>query len=62
MKLENDLRDAMQGAEAEVRRGIAYLNDRIVPEVRSHTLEACRSAAGELRKLADRLERSGKPR
>ena len=56
MGLDNDVRDIAQGAEAELRRVIAYLNDRVVPQVRTQSLQAYHAAAVELRKLADKLE------
>lgn len=59
MSLESEVRDVARDAETEVRRVITYLNDRVVPDIRAHTRTAMRSAADELRKLADRLERRG---
>jgi bisphosphoglycerate-dependent phosphoglycerate mutase len=43
--------------EEEVRKVIAYLNDEVVPKVRQNSSEAIRSAADQLRKLADHLEK-----
>ena len=37
-------------------RVIAYLNDEVVPEVRRDGSRALRAAAGELMKLAERME------
>jgi bisphosphoglycerate-dependent phosphoglycerate mutase len=43
--------------EEEVRKVINYLNDEVVPKVRQNSSEAIRTAAEQLRKLADHLER-----
>ncbi len=42
--------------EEEVRRVIAYLNDRVVPQVRRESSTALRAAAEQLRRLAEQLE------
>ena len=42
--------------EKETAELIAYLNDEVVPAVRSHSSKAVRTAAGKLSKFADFLE------
>lgn len=42
--------------EDEVRKVIAYLNERVVPEVRENSGKALRVAAEQLSRLADHLE------
>jgi hypothetical protein len=37
---------------------IQYLNDEVVPEVRTHSTSALRQAAQEITKLADYLDKS----
>jgi hypothetical protein len=44
--------------EEDVKRVIAYLNDRVVPEVRQNGSKALRMAAEQLTRLADHLERT----
>lgn len=44
-------------AEAEIRRIIAYINDEVVPGVRSQSFTALRRAGEQLTKLADELEK-----
>jgi len=44
--------------EQDVKRVIAYLNDRVVPEVRQNGSKALRIAAEQLTRLADHLERT----
>lgn len=54
--LEARLRDAAAHAQEELRRVAAYLNDEVVPEVRRNSSGALRTAADELRKLAEQLD------
>lgn len=42
--------------EEEVRRVVKYINDEVVPEVRSNGSDALRAAATELHKLADYMD------
>ncbi len=53
---EQRLTEVGTQAEAEVRRAIAYLNNEVVPEVRRDGARAMKGLAGELRRLADRLD------
>jgi bisphosphoglycerate-dependent phosphoglycerate mutase len=43
--------------EEDLKRIIAYLNDRVVPEVRENSSKALRIAAEQLNRLATHLER-----
>ncbi len=43
-------------AEVEVRRLIRYMNDEVVPDVRRQSSTALRSAAEQLRTLAQTLD------
>ena len=43
--------------EEEVRRVIAYLNDEVVPQVRRNSSEALHTAADQLNRLAEHLDR-----
>ncbi len=54
--LESRLRDAASHVEEDLRRVAAYINDEVVPEVRRNSSDAIRTAADELRKLAERLD------
>ena len=42
--------------EKETAELVTYLNDEVVPAVRSHSSKAVRTAAGKLSKFADFLE------
>ncbi len=55
-KVDEHLGDFPDRFEAEVRRVIAYLNDRVVLEVRENGSKALRVAADQLNKLAEHLE------
>lgn len=43
--------------EEDLKRVIAYLNERVVPEVRENSSKALRIAAEQLNRLASHLER-----
>jgi hypothetical protein len=42
----------------ELRHTIAYVNNAVIPQVRSESIAAMRTVADKLRDLADRIERS----
>ena len=54
------LKDALPRVEAEVKKVVQYINDRVVPEVRRDSTDALRAAAEQLRKLADYMESAHK--
>jgi hypothetical protein len=53
------IEEAVELIEMELRHAIAYVNDAIVPQVRSESISAMRTVADKLRNLADRLDQSG---
>lgn len=53
------IEEAIELIEMELRHAIAYLNDAIVPQVRSESISAMRTVSDKLRNLADRLDQSG---
>lgn len=53
----NKVQDAVQSAEAELKKLIQYLNDEVVPAVRKEGAEALTAAARQLRELATKLEK-----
>lgn len=55
---EARLREAAAHVETDLRRLIDHLNDEVVPDVRRNGSAALRSAAGELQRLAERMENS----
>lgn len=55
-RIDEKLSDAIPRIEADVQRVVRYINDEVVPQVRRESSEALRSAAEQLRKLADYME------
>ncbi len=55
--VEETLRDAAKKLEAELQQAVAYINDRVIPDVRKHSSEGLRLAAQNLHRLAEALER-----
>lgn len=53
---ERQVRDAAGRAEEDLRRVVDYINDEVVPEIRANGSQALRVAAGELQKLAERMD------
>jgi hypothetical protein len=52
----------MELIEMELRHTIAYVNDAVVPQVRSESVAAMRKVADTLRNLADRIDQQKGPR
>ena len=50
------LEEAMELIEMELRHAIAYVNDAVVPQVRSESISAMRKVSDTLKNLADRME------
>jgi hypothetical protein len=59
---EERLHQAGNRLEDEVRRVIQYINDEVVPEVRRNGSSALRTAAAELEKLANHMDRKSGPK
>lgn len=53
------IEEAVELIEMELRHAVAYVNEAIVPQVRSESITAIRSIADSLRTLADRLDQKG---
>jgi hypothetical protein len=49
--------EAMQTLEAGIRQATAYVNDNVIPQVRSDSIGAMRTLADTLRDFADRLDK-----
>lgn len=54
--------EAIELIEMELRHAIAYVNDAVVPQVRSESIAAMRKVADTLRNLADRMDQPKEPR
>ena len=48
--------EAIELIEMELRHAIAYVNDAVIPRVRSESISAMRKTADKLRELADRID------
>ena len=51
--------EAIELIEMELRHAIAYVNDAVIPQVRTESITAMRTVADTLRNLADRFEERG---
>jgi hypothetical protein len=52
------LEEAIELIEMELRHAVAYVNDAVIPQVRSESISAMRKVSDTLRSLADRMEQS----
>ena len=50
------LQEATERVEQDLRRVVTYINDEVVPDIRRNGSEALRAAAAELQKLAQRMD------
>lgn len=48
--------EAIELIEMELRHAIAYVNDAVVPQVRSESISAMRKISDKLKNLADRMD------
>jgi hypothetical protein len=54
------LEEAMELIEMELRHAIAYVNDAVIPQVRSESITAMRKVSDTLKSLADRMEQKSR--
>ena len=54
--------ETAERVEKEAAEFIKYLNDEVVPAVRTHSTKALRIAAGKMQELADYMEKHSAPR
>jgi hypothetical protein len=52
------IEEAIETIELELRHAAAYVNDAVIPQVRTESISALRTVADSLRKFADRLDQS----
>ncbi len=50
------LDEALELIEMELRHAISYVNDAVVPQVRTESISAMRKLSDKLRNLADRMD------
>jgi hypothetical protein len=56
------IEEAMELIEMELRHAIGYVNDAVIPQVRSESISAMRKVSDTLRNLADRMEKAQQQR
>lgn len=56
-RVSQTINDATQRLEKEIPEFIKYLNDEVVPAVRTHSTKALRVASQKLSEFADYMER-----
>jgi hypothetical protein len=61
-KLDQEIDDATRKLETESDRVIAYLNDEVVPAIRQGSSKALRTAAEQLSRLAEYMDRNRRGR
>lgn len=57
-KLDAEFGEAAQKVDREAEKVIAYLNDEVVPAIRTHSTKALRVAAEQLSKLAEYMDKN----
>jgi hypothetical protein len=56
------IEEAVELIEMELRHTIAFINDSVIPQVRTESIAAMRTLADRLRELADRFDQPKGPR
>jgi hypothetical protein len=56
------IEEAMELIEMELRHAIEYVNDAVIPQVRTESISAMRKVSDTLRNLADRMDQAQHPR
>jgi hypothetical protein len=52
------IEEAIELIEMELRHAAAYVNDAVIPQVRTESISALRTIADSMRKFADRLDQN----
>ncbi len=60
-RVSQRIEEAIELIEMELRHAIAYVNDAVVPQVRSESIAAMRKLSDTLRNLADRIDQPKGP-
>lgn len=55
------IEEAVELIEMELRHAVRFVNDAVIPQVRSESIAAMRTVADKLRDLADRFEKAKGP-
>ncbi len=57
-KLDEEFSEAAEKFEREKEKAITYLNNEVVPAIRNHSSKALRTAAEQLSRLAEYMEKN----
>ena len=57
-KLDSEFSEAADKFEREKEKVITYLNNEVVPAIRTHSTKALRAAAEQLNKLAEYMDKN----
>ncbi len=60
-RVSQTISDAAERIEKEIPEFIKYLNDEVVPAVRTHSTKALRTASQKLAEFADYMDRQQNP-
>jgi hypothetical protein len=60
-RVSKTINDAVERVQKEVPEIIKYLNDDVVPTVRTHSTKALRTASQKLAEFADYMEKHPQP-
>jgi hypothetical protein len=60
-RVSHTINDAAERLEKEIPEFIKYLNDEVVPQVRTHSTKALRTASEKLAAFADYMEQHSHP-
>jgi F0F1-type ATP synthase membrane subunit b/b' len=60
-RVSQTINDAAERLEKEIPEFIKYLNDEVVPAVRTHSTKALRTASEKLAEFADYMEQHRQP-
>lgn len=60
-RVSQTINDAAERLEKEIPEFIKYLNDEVVPAVRTHSTKAIRVASQKLSEFADYMEQQQRP-
>lgn len=57
-RLNQEIEDATRKLEQECERLITYLNNEVVPAIRTHSSKALRTAAEKMARMADFMDKN----
>ncbi len=61
-RVADRIEDVIDRIQFEVQQAVKFMNDAVVPQVRSESIDAMRKLSETLNKLADRMDKPKGPR